>query len=189
MRPRRNYFINKGLQSRFVAGFSLAVLAGLLANLFIAYFLIDRELAQELYKIHIKIRTTSEIAVPILIKLSAITVSAILVFSAVIGFFLTRRIELPLLELREAVRRISRGDFTQSISLKIPGELPSVFNAMSRSLEAAFSPMIKSGKALEKEFDKLGSGSALSAMELSGALDALAEARRTISHEISKLKV
>jgi len=61
---RRNYLINRRLQSRFIAGFSAAVLLGFLANLLVAYFLIDRELSQELYKIHIKIRTTSEIAVP-----------------------------------------------------------------------------------------------------------------------------
>ncbi|OGP21078.1 MAG: hypothetical protein A2054_00690 [Deltaproteobacteria bacterium GWA2_55_10] len=185
---RRNYFINRRLQSGFVAAFSSAVLLGFIANLFIAYFLIDRELSQELYKIHIKIRTTSEIAVPILLKLSAVTVSTILVLSAAIGYLLTRRIELPLLELREAVAGISRGDLTRRLSKKIPGELPAVFNAMSRSLDALFSSIKKSGQVLERETRRL-ERPGISKQEALDALGSLTEARSIISHEISKLKV
>lgn len=185
---RRSYFINMRLQSGFVASFSSAVLLGFLCNLFIAYFLIDRELSQELYKIHIKIRTTSEIAVPILLKLSAVTVSTILVISAAIGYFLTRRLELPLLELREAVAGIARGDLTRRLSKKIPGELPEVFNAMSRSLDAQFSSIKKSGQVLERETRRL-ERPGLTRQEAREALGSLAEARSSISREISKLKV
>ena len=185
---RRNYLINRRLQSRFIAGFSAAVLLGFLANLLVAYFLIDRELSQELYKIHIKIRTTSEIAVPILLKLSAVTVSTILVLSAVIGYFLTRRLELPLLELREAVASIAKGDLTRRLSKKIPGGLPAVFNSMSRSLDALFISIKKSGQVLERETRRL-ERPGLSKQESQEVLGSLTEARSRISREISKLKV
>ncbi len=185
---RRNYLVNRRLQSRFIAAFSAAVLLGFLANLLVAYFLIDRELSQELYKIHIKIRTTSEIAVPILLKLSTITISTILVVSAAIGYFLTRRIELPLLELREAVASISRGDLTRRLSKKIPGKLPFVFNSMSRSLDALFSSIKKSGQVLEREAKRLNRPG-IPADEVREVLGSLTEARAAIYREISKLKV
>ncbi len=90
---RRHFFTDKALQSRFILGFSLAVFFGILINLLVVYFLIDRELAAELYKIHLKVRTTSEIALPILWRLGAVTIPLILIVAAVIGRYLTRRVE------------------------------------------------------------------------------------------------
>ena len=185
---RRKFFINRKLQSRFIAGFTLAVLLGLTANLLVSYFLIDRELNEELYKIHIKIRTTSEIAVPILLKLSAVTIPAILAASAVIGFFLTRRIEMPLLQFKDVIQSRSRGDFSKDLSKNMPGELPAAFNGMSRSLEAVFSSLKKSASILDKESVRLGKPEAARA-EIESALEAITEARKSISLEISKFKV
>lgn len=184
---RRHFLINKGLQYRFVGGFTLAVLGGLLVNLYLAYFLIDRELAQELYKIHIRIGTTSEVAFPILAKLGAVTIPLILASAAAVGFVLTRRIEAPLLRFREAVRRTSGGDFTQDLPDRIPGDLPEAFKSMSRSLEAVFSSVKKSTATLELGVAALKG--APSSAELRGALGAVAEARERISQELSKLKV
>ncbi|MBZ0221295.1 MAG: methyl-accepting chemotaxis protein [Candidatus Methylomirabilis sp.] len=185
---RRNYFVDKKLQSRFAAVFAGTVLLGLAANLLAAYFLIDRELGQGLYKIHIKIRTTSEIAVPVLLKLGAVTVSAVLAVSAVIGYFVLRRIELPLLELREAVKGVSRGDLTRRVSNDMPGGLADAFNAMTVSLASLFGSLKKSGQALERESRGL-EGPARDAKELAAALKGIARERKSISHEISKMKV
>lgn len=186
---RRNYIINKRLQSRFVLGFSVAVLAGFLLNLLFVYFLIDRELNQELYKIHLKIRTTSEIALPVLVKLGAITIPSILVISAVIGYFLTRRIELPLERFRDAVKKASHGDFTQDLSKDIPGGLGAAFNRMSGSLGGVFGSVKKIAGDLEQGFDGLNTAGKPQRADLGRALDKIADARVSISREISKLKV
>ena len=185
---RRKFFIKKGLQGRFVAGFTLAVFLGLLANLLVSYFLIDRELNEELYKIHIKIRTTSEIAVPILVKLGAVTVPSILLASAAIGFFLTRRIELPLLQFRDAIRSRARCDFSKDLSKKTPLDMASAFNGMSRSLEAVFISFKKSAILLDKESQRLTKPEA-ARDELKSARKAITMARESISLEISKFKV
>lgn len=185
---RRNYFIDRKLQSRFAAAFAGTVLLGLLLNLLAAYFLIDRELGQGLYKIHIKIRTTSEIAVPVLLKLGAVTVSAVLSVSAVVGYFVLRRIELPLIELREAVKGVSSGDLTRRVSSEMPGALADAFNAMTISLASLFGPLKKSGQALEKASRGL-EASASDAKELAAALEGITRERKSISHKISKMKV
>ncbi len=185
---RRSFFINRKLQGRFIAGFTLAVFLGLAVNLLVSYFLIDRVLNEELYKIHIKIRTTSEIAVPILLKLSALTIPSILAVSAAVGFFLTRRIELPLQQFRALVHDRSRGDFSKDLSKNMPGELPEAFNSMSRSLEAAFSSLKKSASSLDKESRRLMRPEAARA-EIKDALEAITEARERVSLVISKFKV
>lgn len=185
---RRNYFVDRKLQSRFAAAFAVTVLLGLLLNLLAAYFLIDRELGQGLYKIHIKIRTTSEIAVPVLLKLGVATVFAVMAASAVIGYLVLRRIEVPLLEVREAVKRVSGGDLTRRVSNETPGGLADAFNEMSLSLAALFGPLKKSGQALERELRGL-EDSARDAKELAAALERMTLERKRITHEISKMKV
>lgn len=185
---RRSFFINRGLQGRFTAGFTLAVFLGLAVNLLVSYFLIDRVLNEELYKIHIKIRTTSEVAVPILLKLSALTVPSILAVSAAVGFFLTRRIELPLQQFRVLMHDRSRGDFSTDLSENMPGELPAAFNSMSHSLEAAFRSLKKSASSLDKESRRL-TGPEAARAEIKDALEAITEARERVSLIISKFKV
>lgn len=187
---RRNYFINKGLQTRFVLGFSLAVLAGFFLNLTIAYFLIDGELSEELYKIHIKIRATSEIAGPILWKLSAITVPLILLTSWTLGYYLTRRIELPLLTFRKAVRDAAGGDFTRSLPKDIPGTLPDAFNRVIRSVEGRFASLKKTAYDLESRYKKLDAAKGeLTKAEIISALKEISASRHSALREISKFKV
>jgi len=132
---RRNYFIKKGLQGSFVLSFSLAVLAGLFLNLLAAYFLIDRELAGELYRIHLKIRTTSEVAWPILWRLGAATVAVVLIVAAAIGWLLTKRVETLLRAFVDSVRKAAGGDLTERIEKKEGLEnLPGAFNSVVASL-------------------------------------------------------
>lgn len=185
---RRNYFVDRRLQSRFAAAFAATVLLGLLLNLLAAYFLIDRELGQGLYKIHIKIRTTSEIAVPVLLKLGAATISAVLAASAVIGYFVLRRIEVPLLELREAVKGVSRGELARRVSKDMPGGLADAFNSMTLSLAALFGSLKKSGQTIERE-SRVLEGSVRDANKLAAVLEGITRERKRISHEISKMKV
>lgn len=186
---RRNYFINKGLQSRFIAGFTLAVFLGFVVNLLFVYFLIDRELTSELYKIHIKIRTTSEIAAPILWKLGAITIPSILIISALVGYYLTRGIELPLLNFKSVVNKTGQGDLTQSLPGDLPGELPEAFNAMTGSLEEKFRSLKKSADSLHEKFLMIDRQGPLSKKDLAGALEDISRARKNAWEQFSRFKV
>ncbi|MBI1912219.1 MAG: methyl-accepting chemotaxis protein [Deltaproteobacteria bacterium] len=190
---RRNFFVKKRLQLHFVLGFTLAVLLGFALNLFFVYFLIDRELSAELYRIHLKIRTTTEIAAPIIWKLSAITIPSIIAVSAIIGYYLTRRIELPLMSFREALRKTAQGDFTQRVSIKMPIDLPEVFNGMLGSLGASFRSVKRSANVIDEKITALNnimaSDKTPSKAELSDVLRQISNVRREVTQEFSKFKV
>ncbi|MBI5642408.1 MAG: methyl-accepting chemotaxis protein [Deltaproteobacteria bacterium] len=190
---RRQFFIKKGLQARFVIGFTLAVLLGYFLNLLLVYFLIDRELTGELYKIHLKIRTTSEIAVPILWKLSLITIPIIIIISALIGYILTRRVEVPLLKFKKALRKTAEGDFTQVLKDSVTGDLPEVFNSMGRSLETNFKSLKNSAEKIDDRFNAfyadIRQGKLHSKKELSEALGRISEARHEVWKGLEKFKI
>lgn len=191
---RRNFFIKRRLQGRFIAGFSIAIFLGYFLNLLLVYFLIDRELTSELYRIHLRIRTTSEIAVPILWKLSLITIPLIIVISAVLGYVLTRRVELPLLKFKQALKKAAEGDFTASLAEdKITGGLAEAFNRMTSSLAGSFSSLKDSAERLDEARGRLEgelSGGALPGRaELRRALDGISEARIRTERGLDRFKV
>lgn len=189
---RRTYLINKRLQTRFVVGFSSAVFLGFVFNMLVVYFLIDRELTGELYKIHLTIRTTSEIAVPVILKLGAVTIPSIVAVSAFIGYLITRRIELPLQTFREAVKRTSGRDFTTRLPVELPTAIPEGFNRMSDSLGDSFSSLKSSFSELEDRFKGLellltgGPSARTSARE---ALAGVSGARERMGLALSRFKV
>ncbi|MBI5492542.1 MAG: hypothetical protein HY893_06385 [Deltaproteobacteria bacterium] len=188
---RRRYLINKGLQTRFIIGFSLAVFLGFILNLLFVYFLIDRELTRELYKIHIKIRTTSEIAAPILWQLGAVTVPVILIASAVLGYYLTRRVEVPLVSFRKAIRRAGLGDLTGTLGDDFTGGLSKAFNKVSASLEKRFRALKGSVEGLEGRCAELSASieGRVSKADALKALKELGEARESVRRELSGFKV
>jgi methyl-accepting chemotaxis protein len=190
---RRHFLINKGMQSRFIGGFSLAVFFGILANLLVVYFLIDRELAAELYRIHLKVRTTSEIAWPILWKLSVVIVPVILIAAFFIGRMLTRRVETPLVEIMAAVKRTAHGDFTQSLDRDKLEHMPEAFNRMNSSLEKSLGVLQGASAGLDKgavELDSLiGGGKPPSKAEVKRALDRISTKRAEAEKEVSRFKV
>ncbi len=189
---RRHYLINKGLQTRFIIGFSLAVFLGFMLNLLFVYFLIDRELTRELYKIHIKIRTTSEIAAPILWQLGAVTVPVIVIASAVLGYYLTRRVEVPLVSFREAIRRAGHGDFTETLGGGPSGGLSKAFNRLMASLGKKFKSLNGSVEGIEGRCGELATsleGGRLDRADALRALKGFSEARESVRRELSGFKV
>lgn len=189
---RRHFFINRAMQSRFIVGFSLAVFLGILLNLAVVYLLIDRELAAELYKIHIRVRTTSEIAWPVIWKLGVVTVPVIMIAAFFIGRYLTRRVEMPLVAFKEAVKETGKGDFTKTLESDKLESLPDAFNRMAESLSTDFRAMRDSAASLDealKGFDAAGrTGGAAGKEALASALDAFTGARRRAATEVSRVR-
>lgn len=191
---RRTFFIKRRFQGRFIAGFSIAVFLGYFLNLLLVYFLIDRELTSELYRIHLRIRTTSEIAVPILWKLSLIIIPLIIVISAVLGYVLTRRVELPLIKFKQALKKTAEGDFTTSlVEDKITGGLAETFNRMAASLAGSFRSVKDSVERLDEAhalLEREASGGGLRGRaELKRALDGVSEARIRTERDLDRFKV
>lgn len=191
---RRNYFIKKGLQGSFVLSFSLAVLAGLFLNLLAAYFLIDRELAGELYRIHLKIRTTSEVAWPILWRLGAATVAVVLIVAAAIGWLLTKRVETLLRAFVDSVRKAAGGDLTERIEKKeglenLPGAFNSVVASLGKDL-AVIRGSVESAERLSNALrGALGEDVAASRSALQDPLRGLSNDAAMAAERISRFRV
>ncbi len=190
---RRHFFINRKMQSRFVVGFALAVFIGIVANMILVYFLIDRELTAELYKIHIRVRSTSEIAMPILWKLTVTVVPVIVIAAALIGRVLLKRVETPMAGLKESVSKFGRGYFIERVDMgDAQPALPDSFNSMAGCLEESFKVVGWSVLEMERSFNELRltqKGEAPSRADLKSMLDTIAFERKMAQEKISRFKV
>ena len=184
------------MQSRFILGFSLVVFFGILINLLAAYFLIDRELAAELYKIHLKVRTTSEIALPILWKLGAVTVPIIIIVAALIGRYFMRRVEEPLVPFLDALKRTGEGDFTGRLDTGGGGRLTEVFEVFNNTCDAVgegFGSIKGTAAGLERSVDELDAlisrKERAPGAEVARALDGLSALSEKALKEVSRFKI
>ncbi len=185
---RRNYFIKRGLQGRFVAGFCSVVLLGFLLNLALAYYLIDGELAKTLYAVHLNVRATQAIIMPLLMRLGMITVPFIVAVSALIGYYLTRKMELPLNAFRDSVKRASHGDLDRGDKEDLSGELPEAFSRAVGSLEARFRSLKRRAAELERASERLAA--VITGRENGpAAVDEMSDSIRTAGQEILGFKV
>jgi methyl-accepting chemotaxis protein len=100
--------------------------------------MVDKELAVELYKSHIKIRTTGEIIRPILIRLNIIVLPFIIAIASIAVILLTRVIEIPLGDFKEVVRDFEGGSFGRRFSGDVPDKLSTGFNNMADEYEGTF---------------------------------------------------
>ncbi|SKB67273.1 adenylate/guanylate cyclase domain-containing protein [Maribacter arcticus] len=88
---------------------------------------------------------------------SAIASLTVFVIGLLIGYWLARKISVPVLELRDAANRVGEGDFTQSVintSKDEIGELSIAFNKMVRDLNSAQIEISKRTEELTEEKKK-----------------------------------
>jgi len=195
---RRNFFIKRRLQGKFVAGFTAMVLAGIILNLLLAYYLIDSRLTDEIYRIHLTVRSTSEVAWPVLWKLSLATVCVGSFVTAGIVYHLTRRIETPVLDFIGNIRSAAGADFSKRFAgAGINGleDLRVFYNGMAHSIEKRLGAVMGLAVEMEKSCEKVSRMAAKKSLtradieELKKELGAISGAEMKARHELARFKV
>ena len=189
---RRNYFTKKGLQSKFIFGFSLTVVVGFLASWAFVYYTIDKRLSEELYRSHIKIEATGEIIGEILLKINLIAVPLLILSAIAVGVFIVRNVTGPLSNFKEALEDFDRADLTPKTLKNVPPELSMSYNTMVDNFSKTFRSIKRKGDELEKiieELERIAGGKTLSRQEVDDIYKSISENRNSIEKEISFFKV
>lgn len=188
-RMSRNYFLKHRMQSRFVLGCSAIVASGFVLYLLLSYHFIDKHLAEELYRTHLKMRVGfgSVLWWPAVAVITAtISVSVILVY------YMTDRAQLHLQEFVGMLRRVGQGDLTGRIALNNAAEgLSESFNKAVSLLDNRFGFIKRSSIVLEDVAAQLGdaTGGQLRPDAAQAALVRIAAERARVMEEIRGFKV
>ena len=189
---RRNFFIKKRLQSKFIFGFSLTVVVGFLASWAFVYYMIDKRLSEELYRSHIKIETTGEIISGILLKINLIAIPLLILSAIAVGVFIVRNVTGPLRNFKEALEDFGKADLTPKTLKNIPPELSMSYNTMVDNFSKTLRSIKRKGDELEKiieELERIAGGKTIFRQEVDGIYKSISENRKSIEKEISFFKV
>ncbi len=141
---RRNYFIKKGFQARFILRFILVIFLGIIVSSGIVYYLTSKRIEEAYYRSHIKIASTGEIVYPILIAANIATVSIIIVITIIITLLISHKIAGPLYRIEKSIHELGEGNLSFKIYLRAKDELitlAEIFNNMIAKLRGKIEKM------------------------------------------------
>lgn len=149
---RRNYFIKKEFQARFILRFILIILLGIAASSGIVYYLTSKRMEEAYYRSHIKIASTGEIVYPILFTANIITIGIVIVITIIITLLISHKIAGPLYRIEKSIREISNGNLSFQIYLRAKDELitlAEIFNNMIIKLRGRIEEIQHFGEGMD----------------------------------------
>lgn len=134
---RRQHFIKKDFQARFIIKFCLLVLAGAVISTLLVYLFTHGTLTSSFKHSRLVIRTTAEAILPAVLYTNLITLGLISLASIGITLFVSHKIAGPMYRMEEDLKVIARGDLKKKIRFRRDDQMTPLaesVNAMTASL-------------------------------------------------------
>lgn len=134
---RRQYFIKKEFQFKFILRFCLLILAGVIVSTILLLFFSQDTLTSSFQQSRLVIENTSKAILPALIYTNLITLGLVSFASIIVTLFVSHKIAGPLFRLEKELKEIGEGDLTKNVSLRDKDQLTSMaesLNKMTHSL-------------------------------------------------------
>jgi nitrate/nitrite-specific signal transduction histidine kinase len=135
---RRNHFIEKSFQTKFIMKFCLLVVAAGVLTIALLYTLGMRSTTVTIVNSRVVVQSTADYLLPILIQTVLIVVVVVGMATVVVTLYVSHKIAGPLYRLKKAMQEISDGNFDTAINLRKFDQLQDIaqaFNAMAKKLK------------------------------------------------------
>jgi methyl-accepting chemotaxis protein len=136
---RKQYFIKRGYQTKFVLKFCLLVLLGAVISTALVYYFSLGSVTSTYANSRLTIRATSTAIMPAVIYTNLITLGLITVATVFVVIFVSHRIAGPLYRFEKELSEIAHGDLTKVVQLRKRDEVTEMaenLNRMTSSLRA-----------------------------------------------------
>lgn len=120
---RRNYFIKKRFQARFILKFCFLIILTCLLMASLIYFLSTRTMTASFDNLRLVAKSTSDFILPALALSSLIAIILISLGCVFIVLFISHRIAGPLYRFEKSVEQIASGDLTVNTRLREKDEI------------------------------------------------------------------
>ncbi len=155
---RRNFFIKKGFQSRFIMKFLGVVMSGSAMSGYIMYLFISKDAEDTFYRSHIRLSSTGEMILPSLLKVNMGVLVVVLLAVVIITVLISHKVAGPLYRLGMETEKIADGDLTGNFKLRTNDELKGLatsFEDMNRELKTLFSDIRQQAEEIDTSANKL----------------------------------
>jgi methyl-accepting chemotaxis protein len=146
---RRNYFISKDFQSRFILRFVITTTLWAVAAIALFAYFAKQRLQDALYTTHLKASSPGELLMSSAVAAQAIALVVFVVLLVYAIYTLWKKLSVPLYMLKKDIARIAAGDLVTAVSLRDEDEfldLASEMNTMRSELSRRLTK-IKEGQA------------------------------------------
>jgi methyl-accepting chemotaxis protein len=151
---RRNYFIKKSFQTKFILRFCVLVVLGAFISGIILYLLSRGTVTTAFVNSRLSIVSTADYLLPALIGSSLISIALISIATAFVVMYLSHRIAGPLFRIEKDAKEIGSGNLTLKIRLRSTDEI----TKMADKLNEMIGNIRKGLLDIKSQSDDLGKG-------------------------------
>ncbi|MBU9889249.1 MAG: HAMP domain-containing protein [Candidatus Omnitrophica bacterium] len=156
MEKRKNYFIDRGFQTRFILRFCVLVVLSSVFVIAVLYLLTGKATTVSFVNSRVVVQTTADYIFPLLIQTLVVTTLVVGLGTVITTLFISHRIAGPVYRFKKILASLGEGDFTVRCRIRPTDSLQDVaasFNAMLDKVRKGFEGVDKDLAALKREAD------------------------------------
>lgn len=137
MYKRRQYFIKKGYQFRFILRFCVILLAGVIVSTGLLLLFSRSSLTSTFDQSHLVIENTARAILPAVLLTNLITLGLVTLATIMVLLFLSHRLAGPLFRFEKEIKEIASGDLNKQVRLRRDDQIKEMaesLNFMTTSL-------------------------------------------------------
>ncbi|MEA1969039.1 MAG: methyl-accepting chemotaxis protein [Thermodesulfobacteriota bacterium] len=146
---RRQVYIDKSFQTRFILKFCVILLIGGCLSIGITYFTTSDTITSTFSNSRLVIENTSTAILPSVIFTNLITTGVVILIAVVVILFVSHKIAGPMYRFDKDIQRISQGDFKNHIHIRNGDQ----FKVMAASLNRMIDSLQSRVNSVKQEMD------------------------------------
>jgi len=132
---RRNYYIDKDFQTKFILKFCSLIAFGSLLTVALIYWLAGHSTTVGIADGRVAVHTTAEYLLPLLLQTVFVELVVVSLAAIVMTLLFTHKIAGPLCRLKVMLGQLGEGDFSSSMRLRKDDQLQQVAAAYNEAVE------------------------------------------------------
>lgn len=155
---RRNYFINKRFQTRFILKFCALIAVGGILTIAILYPLAMRATTVSVVNSRVVVQTTADFILPILLQTVVIVMVIVSIATIVVTLFVSHKIAGPLYRFKKVLQALAEGDFSGEFRIRRLDQLQDLadaFNNMILKIRTELVALKNNFQSLKEKLDNI----------------------------------
>ena len=157
MQQRKQHFIDKKFQGKFILKFCLVNIAASALIGVLVYYLNERSNTVAFEDLRVVVKSTSDFILPILLQVIFIVTALVALATIMIVLLMSHRISGPLYGLTLQVRNLKQGDFSKPIRIRATDQLQKLAEELE-SFRSGFRETVQQCQESLDAADKVSKG-------------------------------
>jgi len=155
---RRNYFIDKSFQTKFIIKFCLLIIATSLLTGILIYWFNRQSTTVAFENLKVIVKSTSDFLLPIVLEILAVVTLLVGLATIAVTLFTSHKIAGPLYRLKMGIEKVKNGDLSTRFTIRADDQLQIVaseFDNMRRGLKNSISSLKENWNSVKEHMLKL----------------------------------